>query len=67
MMVITKFSKLTGAMNTMKLAVTPEQIEAWESGTLIQEVMPHLSAQEREFLITGSTAAEWDAAFGGEE
>ncbi len=33
----------------------------------IQDVFPHLTADEREFLMTGITAKEWKDAFGEEE
>ena len=33
--------------------VDVKQYEAWQSGTLIQNAMPTLSATEREMLITG--------------
>lgn len=48
----------------MDLNVTPEQIAHWQSGALIQDAMPHLTANEREFLITGITADEWNRQFG---
>jgi len=44
----------------MDLDITEVQLVAWRQGALIQDVMPHLSADEREFLITGITPAEWD-------
>lgn len=34
------------------------------AGTLVQNVFPGLSADDREFLMTGITPEEWDAAFG---
>jgi hypothetical protein len=30
-------------------------------------VFPELAAEQREFLMTGSTQAEWDEAFGSED
>lgn len=58
-MLITKTSVITGKVNTMDLDVTPQELLAWEYGALIQNVMPHLTASEREFLISGVTDAEW--------
>jgi len=58
-MVYTKRSTLTGKLNQMDLDITQEQIDTWKSGKLIQNVMPHLSAEEREFLISGTTPSEW--------
>jgi hypothetical protein len=60
---ITKTSGLTGITRELDIDVTPEQIEAWKSGKMIQEAMPHLSADDREFLITGITPEEWEENF----
>lgn len=62
-MKISRVSELTGVERTMEINVTPEQIEAWQDGELIQKVMPHLSDDEREFLISGITSEEWDSMF----
>jgi len=59
MMLITKTSVMTGEKNEMLLPVTNEQIERWEGGALIQDVFPHLTPSEREFLISGVTPEEW--------
>ena len=63
-MIIERTSSFTGKVNTMDLNVTSEQVTAWESGTLIQNAMPNLSVDEREFLLTGTTPKEWDKMFG---
>ena len=57
---VIKTSIITGNTASMDLDVTEAQLVAWRQGALIQEVMPHLSADEREFLISGITPAEWD-------
>ena len=62
-MLITKTSPFSGNTNVMEIDVTQEQIALWESGTLIQNAMPHLTPDEREFIMTGITPAEWDSAF----
>ena len=66
-MILTIKNQLTGRLNTMAVDVTPEQIERWRAGALIQDVMPHLSTDEREFLITGMTPEEWDEIYDDEE
>lgn len=67
-MKITKVSMLSGVEHTMDLDVTQEQLDRWQSGhELIQNVMPHLTASEREFLMTGSMDNEWEDAFGEDE
>ncbi len=62
-MKITKTSPFSGNTNVMEIDVTQEQLSSWESGVLIQNAMPNLSADEREFIMTGITPAEWDSAF----
>ena len=62
-MQITRTSPISGQVNTLEIDVTPEQLAAWQAGTLIQRAMPHLTADEREFIMTGITASEWDELF----
>ena len=48
----------------MDLNITSEQFARIESGIeLIQNIVPHLTSEEREFLITGITPQEWDKLF----
>lgn len=54
---------LSGKERTLDLPVTEEQIKRWLAGELIQNVMPHLTAGEREFIKTGITDEEWDTEF----
>jgi hypothetical protein len=63
-MLIKKKSGLTGNTSTMDIAVTAVQIAAWQHGELIQNAMPNLSADEREFIMTGITPDEWASVFG---
>jgi len=65
-MQITKTSMFTGKSSTMEIPVAQEQINSWKDGMLIQDAMPTLSADHREFLMTGSTPEEWDKMFGEE-
>jgi hypothetical protein len=52
----------------MDLPITQEQIDRWQSGNeVIQHVFPHLTADQREFLMTGATQEEWDATFKDDE
>ncbi len=44
-----KNSPFSGNTNSMEIEVTQEQLSSWESGVLIQNAMPNLSADEREF------------------
>jgi len=65
-MIISKKSPLTGRWNAKDIDVTPEELRRWQSGELIQNVMPHLSPDDREFLMTGLTPADWDEMTGAE-
>tara|TARA_R100001460_G_scaffold31051_1_gene61283 strand:- start:314 stop:505 length:192 start_codon:yes stop_codon:yes gene_type:complete len=62
-MLIIRTSPFSGNTNSMEIEVTQEQLSSWENGTLIQDAMPNLSADEREFIKTGITPEEWDSAF----
>jgi hypothetical protein len=66
-MKITRKSPLTGITRSKEIDVTIAQILAWEEGELIQNAMPQLSADDREFVKTGITGEEWDQLFGGAE
>ena len=59
-MIITKTSPMTGMINTMEVSVTEVQIMQWQRGMLIQDAMPDLSVDEREFIMTGMTPADWE-------
>jgi hypothetical protein len=61
---VSSTSLLSRKVNTMTLAVTRAQWDAWQGGEHIQNAMPHLSPSEREFLLSGATPEEWDAEFG---
>jgi hypothetical protein len=59
-MLIERKSILSGNVNVMDIDVTPTQIDAWKNGMLVQSAMPDLSADEREFIMTGITPNEWE-------
>jgi len=50
--------------STMEIECTPEQLNAWERGMLIQDAMPNIPAEQREFLISGFTPEQWKETFG---
>ena len=60
-MLIEKVSMLTNNVHIREIDVTREQVENWQGGMLIQEAMPNLSIDDREFMMTGTTADEWAA------
>lgn len=41
------------------IPVTDEQLSAWQNGALIQRVMPELSPDQRELLISGICGICW--------
>ena len=63
-MQVTKVSPLTQRENTLDLDITQGQVDQWMKGRLIQDVMPHLSPDEREFLINGTAPGEFEKMFG---
>lgn len=61
---VTKRDPFSGKINTMDLNITEEEIDRWRDGSeLIQNAFPHLTADQREFLMTGIMPDEWDKAF----
>ena len=63
---VTKKSTLTGIEHTRMINATENEINRWRKGALIQNALPHLSDEDRDFLMTGVTPEEWDAHFGEE-
>lgn len=61
-MLIIKTS-IQGNINSMELNITEEQLTRWQNGELIQDVMPHLTPEQREFLITGMSIEEQNNFF----
>lgn len=66
-MLITRVSMFSGATHTLDIPVTQEQLDDWRGGTLIQNAMPNLSPDDREFLMTGVTRDEWDEMMAQED
>ena len=69
MVKVSKTSPFTGNTHTLEIPCTSEQLERWLAGEgVIQEIMPDVPAELREFLMTGITPEEWDKFIGpGEE
>lgn len=65
-MQITRTSPFTGKVHTQEIDVSERQIKRWIEGDSIQNVMPQLSADEREFIKTGIVPEEWEETFGKE-
>jgi hypothetical protein len=64
----TRTSPVSGKINEMVLDVSADQMERyWASNENIQDVFPNLTAEEREFILTGITPEEWDEMLPPEE
>lgn len=59
-MLIKRRSPFSDKENELEIDVNEYQLKLWQTGTLIQIAMPHLSADERDFIMTGITPEEWD-------
>jgi hypothetical protein len=66
-MLITKVSQLSGKLNSRYINLTIEEhndyLKRSRGGELTQDILPQLSANDREFLMTGITPEEWDELF----
>jgi hypothetical protein len=60
---ILRTSPVSGKTRILDIDISQEQLTAWEQGELIQRAAPHLSEDDREFIITGITSDEWDSIF----
>ena len=62
-MLIKRVSNISGIEHEMEINITEQQLQKWKDGMMIQYAMPALTADEREFLMTGITPEEWDSLF----
>lgn len=63
-MIVKRKSVLSGIERTRDIPVNPEDMLLWETGTVnIQDAMPYLNDDDREFILTGITQEEWNNAF----
>jgi len=66
--IITRRSPFTGKVHRMEIPLTPKEYgkraTLWQTGMLIQDAFPMLSADQREFIKTGITPEEWENLFG---
>ncbi len=60
---ITKKCPITGTVNTRFIDVLPLQVECWQAGACIQDAMPSLSVDDREFMLSGITPEVWENYF----
>lgn len=57
-------SLTSGQWGEMAMTIQLSDWNAWQAGEYIQNAMPYLTADQREFLLTGMTPEEWDRTFG---
>lgn len=58
-MLIKRKDPFTGQLNALEINVTQQQLDKWEGGAYIQDVMPTLTPSEREFIMTGIWDTSW--------
>ena len=66
-MIITRKYPGTGKMNRRDIDVTAGQYAAWENGELIQDVMPNIPVDDREFIVSGCTPEDFEFLFPEED
>lgn len=59
-MKVRRKSMTSGIIREREIDVTQEQLNRWAKGEHIQDVMPDLSAGEREFIMTGLIDEEFE-------
>ena len=65
---ITKKSMLSNIVRTQEFEMTPTQYATYCKGTsTVQTIFPELTRNEREFLISGITAQEWEDTMNEDE
>ena len=60
---VSRVSPFTGKETTMQISMEPLDYADWRNGKLIQEALPYITPDEREFLMTGILPDEWDTLF----
>jgi len=66
-MKVTRLNPFTGKVRSLELLITFEQKGRIDAGEHIQNACPHLSADEREFYISGILGKEFDKLFKEED
>ena len=67
-MYIKRKSVISGIERTRSIPVNPDDYISWQAGLgSVQDLMPYLSGNDREFILSGITPEEWDEAFAENE
>ena len=61
------FSGFTHSNNPFSITVKLSDANEWLNGGMIQSCFPHLTAEQREILLTGNDDEAWNAMFPPEE
>lgn len=65
---VTRISPYDNQTNRIVLPINEEQYTKWCNGMLIQNAFPHLTVEEREFILTGLVDEQFEKFLGvGEE
>ena len=63
-MLISRVSPLSGKLNVMDIDITEDQLLVYEETLVpVQDIFPHLTPSEQEFLVSGLTDEDWDELF----
>ena len=64
---MTKTDPFTGKANTIELPLTMKDYLTWrDSDVMIQNAFPHLTDDQREFIMTGIMPDSWEEIFKGQ-
>jgi hypothetical protein len=63
MITVVRTSMISGQSVSMNLDITQAQIDAYDSGALVQDAFPNLDRSQREFFKSGITSEEWDELY----
>lgn len=66
-MIIKRKSVFSGVTRSKDIPVDPEHFAEYEAGYgSLQDLMPYLTDEDREFILSGMTPDEWKNAFSQE-
>lgn len=66
-MKIERTSPFSNITHVVDIDVSEEQLHRWRNGELMQDAMPNLTVDEREFIMTGITPGEWNTYLPSDE
>jgi hypothetical protein len=65
---VIRYSLNSDKFNKVIIRLTQEQYDNWRNKRmLIQDALPHLDEDEREFLMTGYTPDDWEEMYSEDE